>query len=294
LMRAKREGSIVSIGKWSKYSMNDLFSNFVRYFCDAREEAKAVGDDVEADLLKLYANSFYGKWGQKTGGWEHVELDIGIAEWKPTYFCPSDLAKTQKYRSIAGYVQKQVPKEEHDAAFPAIAAFVTAYAREYLLSLIMTAGLQNTYYTVTDSLIVNQEGLDRLQAAGVTDGAQRGVLEPEHSARFLKLNSLHQYRMGTRSKHGSMKSNGTRKGWNKVEETRFQGLKSLLSDGWPAVVEVTKVSKTFRMEYNRGIKQPGGRITPLVVNFPVRNVANQTAIGKRLDLELTPSQPIAV
>ena len=48
-------------------------------------------------------------------------------------------------------------------SFVAIASLVTAYARMYLVDLILKVGRENLYYVDTDSLIINKESLIKLE-----------------------------------------------------------------------------------------------------------------------------------
>jgi hypothetical protein len=274
LIRAASGGFIRHIGRWSKYIMDDLFSEFVEYFGTKRDEYAAEGDDLSSQLCKLMANSLYGKYGQQTPGWEAFSHEHLTQDGKPFINTDIPTGKTERYRRIGRHWQRTVDKGEHKQAFPAVAAWVTSHAREYLRSLMLIAGWENVLYVVTDSLIVTDEGLHNLVAAGVVGGTRRGELTYEHGSDDIELRSLHQYTMGSRSKFGSRKKSAENLGGGRVQEDQFQGLKGIIGDGWKPVVKVRKVIKHFSMKYNRGDLLSNGLVKPPVLNLPERPVGN--------------------
>ena len=272
LIRAAKAGCIQSVGRWSKYYLDDLFSGFMEFFGTKRDEYTQAGDDLQADLCKSMMCSLYGKYGQKSPGWEAFRADKSTPK-KPQWVeTDLDTRTTTRYRMIGRHYQRSIPKTEHPKAFPAVAAWVTSHAREYLRHLMLLAGWKNVLYVVTDSLIVTEEGLHNLDAAGVIGGTRRGELTFEHGSDDIELRSLHQYKMGTRSKFGSRKKSAKDKGGGVVEETQFQGLRSIIGEGWKPRVRVRKVVKAFQMEYTRGVKLSDGKIAPLVLNQQNRPV----------------------
>ena len=147
----------------SIYEQTDLFTEFIDYFYNARLKARAEGNKVNDLFFKLFMNSLYGKFGQKSGGW----IIEGTAKPEETgYYTWYDDEEGKLYTSkaFAGkLITKHDDKEAYDS-FPAISAHITANSRLTLWYYIQRAKPENVYYTDTDSLMVNKEGYSNLES----------------------------------------------------------------------------------------------------------------------------------
>ena len=218
LAAAFQEGHIQSVHRLAVYRKSILFSDFVREFWTRRREAQISGNTVDAYLYKILLNSFYGKWGQKQrseiasytcnpDAWE-VE-DVTLTESALQRLLDNSKAKDLDALEINGktvYVERLLGKERWFArvdkpsynAFPAISAGVTDAGRELLWSIWQEAGMRNCIYSDTDSVIVTEEGFQRLQHRL---GNELGQLKLEHTLDYLVVNGPKDYDHNLGSKH---------------------------------------------------------------------------------------------
>jgi len=156
-------GAIQEVLTAAIYELQDLFSDFIDFFYHARMEAREKGNKVEDLFFKLFMNSLYGKFGQKSGEWEIIgktkEEGAGYIEY---YDNVEGKYYTAKY--IAGTLMVKKDEKEAYDSFPAIAAHITTNSRVILWNYMQLAGIDNVFYTDTDSLMVNETGYLNLQA----------------------------------------------------------------------------------------------------------------------------------
>lgn len=290
LTRAKSTGSVVCVGRWALYSLRNLFREYVDFFYSQRQLARQSGNSVEDLFCKIFMNSLYGKFGQKTPAWSDCpdslvpgdegcttlnrnQLDaIGAFEavlagnqWE---WFDADSGEEWTLRKVGHHWQIKTERKEHPKAFPAIAAFVTAYGREMVNHLRHVAGVENTYYVVTDAVFVNQNGFDRLDSSGWVDPAKLGKLSVDAESDEAEFTAIHHYEVGQKVKFGSRKSKAIDLGNGRVKETHFEGLASLIKRPADGTVKIYDVEKQFKREYTRGTIKPDGWIEPLELCDP--------------------------
>jgi hypothetical protein len=152
----------VEVRKMGVYSQRYLLRDFAGYFAGLKDKYTSEGNGLFRELAKGYPNMVYGKFGQKG-----IETTI-VGECEPDllwYMKGWDAVTHTNYDML--YSGGKIRRLEYTLAawdtFVAIASHVTAYARMYLWDIMQKAGIQNVYHVATDSLIVNQQGRDRLQ-----------------------------------------------------------------------------------------------------------------------------------
>ena len=62
--RLLKDNCILEVGSVAKYKGEKIFHDYVTFFYEERLTAKARGDKINDELLKLFLNSLYGKFGQ--------------------------------------------------------------------------------------------------------------------------------------------------------------------------------------------------------------------------------------
>ena len=271
---------ITAAGVVAVYEKEDLFSSYVKYFYGKRLEAKANQDEVKNLLYKLFLNSLYGKFGQKSDNWIRVDdapIDkVGVEE-----IHDLDTGETVTLKIFGGSVFKKGEETEAFNSFCGVAAHVTAYARMVLLRYITLAGWDNIYYMDTDSLFVNKAGSDNLQAAGVVDPARLGALDLEKMGDYLRINSPKDYEFA-----GTKRVKGIKKGSRPLTQEEITSLISerklapeevsdriFETEQWPRLnsfirygdlshyFNVARV-KILKGDYNKGWVLADGRVMP--------------------------------
>ncbi len=173
------------------YEMDYIFKDYVEFFYTRRDEAKANFDEMLSNMFKLFLNSLYGKFGQKSDNW----LLTGTCD--PALFqiittCKTDGTK-KTIKCLGGSVFEHEPPSEAYNAFCAIASHVTSYARQMLAVYIEIAGRENVYYCDTDSLFTNKIGYEKLLAAGCIHSNDLGKLKMESRHKEMWLFGAKDY-----------------------------------------------------------------------------------------------------
>jgi ribulose bisphosphate carboxylase small subunit len=152
----------------------------------------------------------------------------------------------RRLRYLLGQLFELEGYSEAFDSFPAIAAHVTAYARMYLWSLMQTAGVGNYFYCDTDSLIVNEIGLDHLSS--LIHDTELGKLKIQEQFEHLIIQGI--------SKNAELISEGVYKQQN------WPTFKGIFKTGDSNTYTVTSVTKHLLRDYTKGYVTKTGRIIP--------------------------------
>lgn len=168
LRRAIDTKSIHRVGTFQVYSIAPLFRRWVDSWHDRKIASSPGlgGRKGDYEFCKLILNSLSGKWIQRGRQWREQPGRHPLVNWDAWPEYNADTKKWQKCRGVAGNTQVLTDDEEPRHSFPLIYAYITACAREYMRKVIAVAGRDNCYYMATDSLILNEEGYDRLNENG--------------------------------------------------------------------------------------------------------------------------------
>jgi hypothetical protein len=250
---------ILQVGRVAIYEKAPIFRAYADYFAELKEYYWREGNQPFREIAKKLANSLYGKFGQTD-----IETDLSfdlppIGPREAPYY---DWRVKKWYRiyQLGHQVVFEKSGGESFNSFPAIPAHVTAYARMYLWSLIEQAGLENTFYCATDSLIVNQQGYDNL--ADKIDKYKLGYLKVECEAENLEIWGPNNFKLGDKLKSGGIRKNATRLSHDVFEQDSFLGLRGAIRKGNPDLVTIKKMKKKMHRRIKTGQVQPNGRVTP--------------------------------
>lgn len=176
LRRALHSQCVLRSGNVQYYSCASYFAEWVNYWYSRKSgQDGAVGDrGAVRQLSKIILNSLYGKFAQSGKRWVERHGCIPLLRWGGFADVDESTGRPINARGVAGVLQHFVDEGEPRHSFPAISAFITAAAREFMLSAINIAGESNVYYSAVDSLICNHEGFDRLNEAGMIDEKMLG------------------------------------------------------------------------------------------------------------------------
>ncbi len=297
LLRAMKRKEIYRWGQWSTYRLAPLFASYVRFFWAKRMEARKAGDTLRESLCKLMLNSLYGKFGQRTPGWRFVTDHPWDKSYAVTYNADQRTGVVRKLRSLAGRIEEDINflrhqthlvegearealedhlgSPEHSKSFPAIAGFVTSYAREFMRSIWAVIGEGHLFYQATDSVAVDAVGRDRIEALQTTGKLQPGALRLECEGPDALFESVGHYRIGTKYAHGGIRSKAQLLYGKTYQQDRFQSLKSILDGTPPAGVQVSQVVIHSNPVYRHGEVTSSGWTSPfsLMADSPSSVVA---------------------
>lgn len=265
LIRARDSGHIQEVRAWCKCDMANIFDSFVEYFWSYRHDCISKGLTLQANLAKLLMNGLYGKFGQMTNAWSdapRVTPHTTDYRWVGE---DEEQEGLQLYRKIGQTVQRWTGKQEHPYAFPAIAAYVTAYGREQMRAYRQVAGVGNVYYLVTDALFCNGRGYQQLIDSNLIADKELGLLSVKHTGDYAKFEALHHYQIGDHRVEGSKKKAARPDGTGGFWELQFESLERALKHKPDGAVHIKPIRKTYKKQYTRGVVQDDGWVTPLTL-----------------------------
>lgn len=268
LERALNANAVTHVYSYARYNLRPLFSDYVDFFWNERKKAKTSGDTVGDLFCKLFLNSLYGKFGQLTPKWVEWKASPPGEEWSiDEFYLPSEDRWCTR-QNVAGVTYLSQDVSDHPNSFCAIAAFVTAYARERMNDLMLTAGKENVLYIVTDGIVVTPEGFERLEAAGELSETELGKLSVKSDCVRGHLGGIHWYQIGETVKQGSNKKKAVVLSTGHALQERWERLAGILKRGPTDTVRVTPQLKYYSRQYRKGIVEPNGDVTPFTLHEP--------------------------
>jgi hypothetical protein len=234
-------------------------------FCDTIYALRCRAEEEENKPLAAYSKRLLvtlpGKIGQRSKVWEESpkgDGDVLYGEW----FGRSTTGFPTRYRSIAGYVQREVDMGFAPDSVPAMASFVTSAGRIRLLQAIRCAGWDHVYYCDTDSLFVDQAGRDRLELGGWIKPGVLGKLQVKSGPGPVEIRGIKYYVEDGRTVCAGMP----------------RGIAEPVGDGlheWQSMVPSQYIRKGLRpgtirvlhqykrtVQYTHGIVGSDGRVAP--------------------------------
>lgn len=198
LRHAVENECIHRIGRVQWYSVAAIFGGWVDYWY-ARKVAcgNASPRDVGGyELSKIILNSLSGKWAQAGRYW----IDRPDISCKERWSGWSDQEEIDgpmvSFRGIAGHSQSMSDVGEPPHSFPAISAFITAAAREFMRRMLELCPVNSVYYMATDSLICNRDAFMALARAGMIDAVALGKFKVVETAYTCRINGANDYMFG--------------------------------------------------------------------------------------------------
>jgi hypothetical protein len=160
LLAALKAGHIVGCTAMALYTYAPIFKQYVLDWWERKACCKRNLDSAGEKFAKLMLNSLPGKFAQRTPQWVDEPLVDVVRPWKVfPWKCPkTGTIYTARSVGWTGQVAKHRLATEN--AFPAIFAFVTAYARQRMRELRKDVAPSHLYYQDTDSLMVSKEIVD--------------------------------------------------------------------------------------------------------------------------------------
>lgn len=287
LKAALDRGHVSHVLNIAWYEQAKIFEDFVNFFWKERARYKLANDTPREQLVKLIMNSLYGKFGMKGFDWvdykpenlailyELSACEMPMNYWHSDYaptvtnhtqiWRPEGLDRPVSLRYIAGKQQLKLPTGEHSESFCAIAAYVTSYARQRLRKLMAIAGHHHVYYCDTDSLFVDDVGLENLKSHREMCQVTLGKLKYEGSSDHAVFLGPKDYQFGSKVVVKGIRSNALQVSANTYEQDQFEGLKSVLNRGGGPYIEIKRIRKTNKRLYSKGTISSTGWTTPLSI-----------------------------
>lgn len=259
LKYALGKGQILHVHKVVRYDHAPLFKDYVRFFYALKGKYKTSEQTAFYLMVKLFLNSLYGKFGQRSKQMVQIDIDDpDIA--KSEKLVDADSGEVRYLYRFGSTLWYQEDRGEAYNSFPAIAAHVTAYARMYLWELMQTAGNGHFYYCDTDSLIVDALGYERLRS--YLDDDRLGALKVEHQANTCILKAPKCYTFGDVTRRKGVPRKALKTG---VSTWHFESFPSFRRQcKWPTGTpfHTSKASRTLTHKIVDGQESASGWIVP--------------------------------
>jgi len=262
-------GKIINLNKIVFYESEIIFKDYVDFFYNIKRNAETK---VEEKMAKLFLNSLYGKFAQRQffnpieeteRSWYILDAMERI-ESNRLLEMKVDSGEIENFISISGKVYKLLqPKGLGNNSIPIISSAITSYARIYLWELIYQAGLKNVFYCDTDSLFVNEQGLNNLK--NHLNDEKLGMLKVEDFGN-VNIRGVKDY-----SFNGINRIKGIGKKDIKIDENTFlqdhfitkkSKYQQTVSSG--EIVVIT-IEKKLKRNYTKGIVENNGIVKPFVL-----------------------------
>lgn len=273
---AFEENEIVSVKEIAIYNQDPMFRDYINYFYNQRLKAKMAGNESGSYMFKLLMNALYGKFGQNGRVFEDVG-ESDKAEAKVWTVWDAEEQRNRRFRQFFGVIQEESQEAEGRNSHPAIAAHVTAFGRILLWRLINQAGRQNVFYSDTDSLFVNQAGLDRLKDKLNNDDL--GALKVEWQSDDVVIRDNKDYRIDGVGKTKGVRKNALQLWWigpatektfinisdlnfNRYRQVKFQSIKGKFQVGNLDQNVIGMMIKEYARKYKKGIVDDDGHVRP--------------------------------
>jgi len=282
---AFEQDDIIKVLQVAIYDKAPIFRDYIEYFYNRRLEARAEDNESGSYMFKLMMNSLYGKFGQNGRVFEDVgESDQPNARVWTVW--DAEEQRNRRFREFYGVIQEESKEAEGRNSHPAIAAHVTAYGRVLLWRLMAKAGRENVFYSDTDSLFVNQCGLDRLKTE--MSGDRLGALKVEWQSDDVKIRDNKDYAIDGRSKTKGVRKDAFSVWWigpaeaetfidisdlnfNRFRQVRFRSIKGKFMNENLDQNVIGMIIKQYAREYKKGRVDDDGQVRPFKLGVGIND-----------------------
>lgn len=286
LLKALSRKEITGVEKAAWYDLSNIFSDYVDYFYTQRRRFKSESNDAFQEFCKRFMNSLYGKFVQTSPRWHpwneytfrQLEIKHRLKRGSLDQYIvnPPDFAYGEEEqivpeledsftcRRVFGDYEIRLESGESYNSSPAIGAFVTAYARNTLQSLMNKVGEHNYYYGDTDSLFVNTDGFNILKRANEIHQDMLGKLKLEGEFTSLCIYGPKDYLTNEDHVVKGIRKNAIQISDNEYLQDQFEGVSSVLHRGCQPKIGIKWIIKTLYRKVERMEVLPSGWTRPII------------------------------
>ena len=281
LDRAIAAGHVLACHEAVVYKMGDLFSRWVAEWFGRKSEASSAGAAglARRQLAKVVLNALYGKFAQRGNRWvSYPGGQCAVGRWGAWTEVSPD-GDVLKCRAIGGVRQVYEQGEPPAYHFPAISAYVTAYAREHMRRLMGMCPPKSVFYIGTDMIVVDHDGYSALLAAGEISENTLGKLQVESIANQVNLVAPMAYQFGERwTVAGHWARNPVHLDGTSTYEA-LERLPSILSVEPDGTVTAKSHDIAGLRSWAKGYIRPDGWVEPYSLYLPDRITERTKPVG---------------
>ncbi len=257
---ASQAGHLLEVGAWAAYEQGYPFQSFVEYFYKMRHDYRDAGNEAYAFMCKILMNSLYGKFGQNGRKWEVTEKYVWTSSQAGVFQETLD-SPVINIRNRLGNTEILRQDGESENSAPIIAAEICSYGRMMLWEAMKRAGLENVYYTDTDSLVTNLEGYNALSEQ--LDDGKIGYFKLEDTSEDSTFWAPKDYIFGTTTRIKGVRAIAIKLGDNTYQQDRFSSWDYNLSQGKDGFIDVTSMVKHLSRENTKRVVEGEGWTKPI-------------------------------
>ena len=259
---AVRRQCVTDVHELATYESGPIFTKYIQELYDLRLRYKREGNTVFTEIVKVFMNSLYGKFGQHNYEWKQVD-DVNIETGTVRVWLHEE-QRAEHYRRLGNRTEKR-SDEKQDAynAFPAIAAHITADARVCISEMREAAGFSHVWYCDTDSLFTDDIGAANLYDTGMVDEHTLGKLKLEKTATWMRISGLKDYTFGDKTKLKGVRKDAVQVSPRVFKQTQFRGFAGAMRGGDVNHAVIRSTTKRIKGVYNKGTVGYDGWIQPI-------------------------------
>jgi len=265
LTEAINRGHLVKVNIACVYRRAMLFNEYVDFFYGRKKLYKEQKNAPFEHISKYFLNTLYGKFAQKKIITEEFE-DKGNATYYREKIFNLDTGVWVDEMHLLGKIVVKMGLGEGPNSFVAVAAHITEGARMYLWHLFETVGLDKVIYCDTDSLMIRSKDKSRL--SGLVDKYRLGALDFKKESSRLDIMGAKSYMTEKMKKIKGVPKNAEKIGPYTYRYTTFFKQATHLNQRVTRSFLTKKIVKDVTPQYDKGVIQKNGSITPFVLLPP--------------------------
>lgn len=197
LQFALRSQHVRGVRRLALYEVSPALARYAQEIYALRCTNDRSGNEAVSAWIKRLLVSVVGKFAQSERRWVDYPNGESAFEWGEWHQL-SGSGECERWRSIAGHLQREELGGWSHGSVPAITAAITSAGRVRLRAIMDAAGRQHTIYCDTDAVIVDDFGAEQLAIAGWVRPGEWGYLQHVESAVGCTITGDKNYRIGAR------------------------------------------------------------------------------------------------
>ena len=254
------------IGRYVRYVMDDLFSEYVDWLWSKRNLARKTGDEFGSSICKGLLNSLQGKFGQKVGDWVHKGRVCSRNDFMSGQATGEGIHCDTQTRVVAGHYFERARDQEDERGFAPISAWVASYARMFMHDARNLCGIKGALYQATDALLVTGEGLAGLQLAGMIDGFRLGTFRHDDTFEWVAIHGQNAIDTPKGSKRPGVPPKLAPIAPETYAVPKWETFEHAIGAGKTSSLAITEQISHFRHGYGRRRVQPDGWTVPHAIS----------------------------
>ncbi len=250
---------ITKLHSYVIYEQDYIFKDYVDFFYQQKADYKRQGNQMWSSLAKYFLNTLYGKFGQVAKKWEKTEY---TPKGFPRTFFEYDAVTEERIymMELNGVVYEATREGESRDSFPAIAAHVTAGGRLLIQKMIDYIGLKNVWYCDTDSLLINQEGYEKVK--GNLHDYNLGQWSLDGTFEDIEIRGCKDYIMGDKERIKGIRPDAERLEKGLYRQIHFSSLRGVIRSNQIDSPIIKHIHKQLKRVYMKGHVDSSGGVKP--------------------------------